>query len=75
MSDGRVWVSDGGREKSTPLQMRIEELRHHIRIESAVLEGAKNAMKLLQKTKSQDKNALREVSPQITVIKSSLPHL
>jgi protein kinase N len=40
--------------------MRIEELKHHIRIESAVLEGGKNAIKLLQKTKSQDKKALHE---------------
>lgn len=46
----------------SPLELRIEELRHHMKIESAVMEGAKNAIKLLQNTKSQDKKALQEVS-------------
>ena len=43
------------------LERRIEELRHHLRIESACLEGAKNAIKLLQSTKNPDKKALHEV--------------
>ena len=43
------------------MERRIDELRHHIHIEAAVLEGARNAIKLLQSTKSQDKKALQEV--------------
>lgn len=48
--------------KETLLERRICELRHHLHIESAVLVGATNAIKLLQSTKSQDKKALQEVS-------------
>lgn len=47
-------------EVLSPLELRIEELRHHMKIESAVLEGAKNAIKLLQNTKTLDKKALQE---------------
>ena len=46
----------------SPLDLHVEELRHHMRIESAVLEGAKNATALLQHgTKTLDKKALSEV--------------
>lgn len=44
-----------------PLEDRIEELRHRLRIEAAVVEGAKNAIKLLQSCKVADKKALNEV--------------
>ena len=50
-----------------PLEERIEDIRHRLRIEMAVVEGAKNVIKLLQsgnKEKS-DKKALQEVSPSI----------
>ena len=48
-------------EIMSPLELRIEELRHHMRIESAMVEGAKNATKLLQNSKASDKKALNEV--------------
>lgn len=46
-----------------PADIRIEELRHHLRIEAAVLEGARNAYQLLQKTHRapDNKKALSEV--------------
>ena len=46
----------------SPRELRIEELRHHMKIEAAVMDGAKNAIKLLQNGKNQDKKALQEVS-------------
>ncbi|CAH1785990.1 unnamed protein product [Owenia fusiformis] len=45
---------------ATPLDLRVEELRHHMRIESAIMDGAKNVIKLLTSVKSQDKKALQE---------------
>jgi len=45
----------------TPVELRVEDLRHHIRVESAVETGARNAVKLLQSAKSLDKKALAEV--------------
>ena len=51
------------------LEARIEELRHHLRIESACLEGAKNVMKLLQGAKDKDKKALQEVSWRLSLVK------
>lgn len=46
-----------------PLEERIDDLRHRLRIEAAVVAGAKNVIKLLErgnKDKS-DKKALQEV--------------
>lgn len=45
----------------TPLEVRIEELRHHLKVETAVVDGSKNAIKGLQSTKVTDKKALQEV--------------
>ena len=50
----------------TPLEVRIEELRHHLRIESAVVEGAKNVIRLLQSARSTDKKALQEVKKKVS---------
>lgn len=46
----------------SPLDLRVEELCHHARIESAVAEGAKNVMKLLGSGKVTEKRAHSEVS-------------
>lgn len=43
--------------KMTPLEYRVEEIRHHIEIESRVIDGLKNMKKLLQ----EDKKATQEV--------------
>jgi len=40
---------------------RIEEIRHHIHIESAVQEGSQNLLKHLRVLKSVDKKSLQEV--------------
>jgi protein kinase N len=44
------------------LEERVEELRHRLRIEAAVVEGAKNVIRLLQSSRVADKKALQEVS-------------
>jgi len=48
-----------------PVELRIEDLRHHIHVESAVEAGARNAVKLLQNTRTPDKKALAEVQSEI----------
>lgn len=54
-------------ETISPLELRVEELRHHLRIEAAVAEGAKNVVKQLGVRKVQDRRALAEVSACICV--------
>lgn len=49
------------------LEERIEELRHRLRIEAAVVDGAKNVIRTLQSTKTIDKKALQEVSATFTI--------
>ncbi|KAM8972455.1 serine/threonine-protein kinase N1-like [Pelodytes ibericus] len=43
------------------MELCIEELRHHYRVERAVLEGAENALRLIRTTRTQDKSAVNEV--------------
>ena len=46
----------------SPLEFRIEELRHHFKIELAVVEGFKNVTKMLNESRSSDRKSLAEVS-------------
>lgn len=42
-------------------ELLVEELRHRLRIEAAVAEGAKNVVKLLGSRRTQDRKVLAEV--------------
>lgn len=44
-----------------PIEIRLEELRHRLNIESAVCEGAKNAVNIIQMQQKSDKKALQQV--------------
>lgn len=57
----------GGTEegKATSLEERVAEMKHRLCIEAAVVEGAKNVIRILNNTKVPDKKALQEVSGEI----------
>lgn len=48
-------------EMISPLELRVAELMHHMKIESAVAQGAKNVVKQLSGCKIQDRRTLAEV--------------
>lgn len=52
------------RELEPLLDERIEDIKHRLKVEAAVVEGAKNVIKLLQNSSKDkgDKKALMEVS-------------
>ncbi|XP_064186610.1 serine/threonine-protein kinase N2-like [Anguilla rostrata] len=59
----------------SPLDLRVEELRHHLQIENAVLEGTKNVMKLLgaeKKAYSEAQARFDESSQKLDLLKYSL---
>ncbi|XP_063787782.1 serine/threonine-protein kinase N1-like isoform X2 [Pseudophryne corroboree] len=54
-----------GMSELSHTEFRIEELRHHYRVERAVAEGAENALRMLGGVKAQDKSAVNEVQARL----------
>ncbi|TEA29597.1 hypothetical protein DBR06_SOUSAS510179, partial [Sousa chinensis] len=68
----RVWMGraePGMGLRADPLlpgpELLVEELRHRLRIEAAVAEGAKNVVKLLGSRRTQDRKVLAEAQAQL----------
>lgn len=52
-------------ELNSPLELRVAELMHHMKIEAAVVEGAKNVVKQLSGRKFQDRRIFAEVGSKL----------
>uniref|UniRef100_A0A673JAS1 protein kinase C n=1 Tax=Sinocyclocheilus rhinocerous TaxID=307959 RepID=A0A673JAS1_9TELE len=61
----KVTQARDGDTGAHPLELRVEELRHHLKIEAAVAEGAKNVVKQLGVRKVQDRRALAEAQARL----------
>ncbi|KAG8141952.1 hypothetical protein E2320_006605 [Naja naja] len=61
LSQGTGAPGVAGRGPVLLLELRLEELRHRLRIEAAVAEGAKNVVKILGGRRVQDRKMLAEV--------------
>ncbi|XP_037948957.1 serine/threonine-protein kinase N isoform X10 [Teleopsis dalmanni] len=64
--NGSVIVGAQPQRLETTLEERIEELRHRLRIEAAVVDGAKNVIRTLQNNKVPDKKALQEANSRLS---------
>ncbi|XP_053551979.1 serine/threonine-protein kinase N3 [Bombina bombina] len=52
-------------ETLSPQEVRVEELKHHLHVEVAVAEGAKNVVKLLGSHRVQERKALAEAQSRL----------
>ncbi|RNA15217.1 Serine threonine- kinase, partial [Brachionus plicatilis] len=52
-------------ELSMPVDIQLEELRHRLKVETAVYEGAKNAINIMQQMQTKDKKALHQAQTKL----------